>query len=70
MSDLVDQGSAALKAMIRDALYEADRPEDDYGDVPVTAAFDPSQGAGNVVGDGPAAGDPLYVQLARAVGLR
>lgn len=70
MSDLVDQGSAALKAMLLGALHEADRPEDDYDDVPITAAYDFSQGTGNAIGDGPAADDPLYIQLARAVGLR
>ena len=70
MSDLVDQGSNALAAMVRDHLHAMDQPADDYDSVEVTAAFDPAQGTGNAIGDGPGTNDPLFAQLTRAVGLR
>ena len=70
MSDLVDQGSNALAAMVRDHLHAMDYPTDDYDDVEVTAAYDPSQGSGNTIGDRPGMNDPLFAQLTRAVGLR
>ena len=70
MSDLVDQGSNALAAMVRDHLHTMDQPTDDYDSIEITAAYDPAQGTGNAIGDGPGRSDVLENQLRRAVGLR